>query len=153
MGWATTLAWSCRSTTRSGPCRAASRLLSRYPAEQFPVDTTITVVDNGSTDDTLRVAGELASRTPGLRVLHLDAKGRGLALRTAWLRSEADVVAYMDVDLSTRPGQDLAQVLLGRAAKDPDSAGAWSEKPYGQVQEGGLPGAVRSHECGDPARR
>jgi len=34
-------------------------------------------------------------------VLHLDAQGRGLALRTAWSRSEADVVAYMDVDLST----------------------------------------------------
>src|SRR5258708_36536086 len=76
-------------------------VLSRHLAEGFPLDATITVVDNGSTDGTLRVAGELASRTPGLRVLHLDAKGRGLALRTAWSQSEADVVAYMDVDLST----------------------------------------------------
>ena len=36
-----------------------------------------------------------------MRVLHLDAKGRGRALRAAWLASEAEVVAYMDVDLST----------------------------------------------------
>jgi hypothetical protein len=33
--------------------------------------------------------------------LQLERKGRGLALRTAWLASEADVVSYMDVDLST----------------------------------------------------
>src|SRR6185312_15194630 len=33
--------------------------------------------------------------------LHLDRKGRGHALRTAWLTSRADIVSYMDVDLST----------------------------------------------------
>jgi hypothetical protein len=36
-----------------------------------------------------------------VRVLHLDRKGRGHALRTAWAYSDADVVVYMDVDLST----------------------------------------------------
>jgi cellulose synthase/poly-beta-1,6-N-acetylglucosamine synthase-like glycosyltransferase len=72
-----------------------------YLAERIPLDATITVIDNGGTDDTLRVANALAARTPRLRVLHLDAKGRGLALRRPWSRSEADIVAYMDVDLST----------------------------------------------------
>jgi putative flippase GtrA len=33
--------------------------------------------------------------------LRLERVGRGLALRTAWLASDADVVSYMDVDLST----------------------------------------------------
>ncbi len=33
--------------------------------------------------------------------MHLDRKGRGYALRAAWSSSEAPVVAYMDVDLST----------------------------------------------------
>ena len=41
------------------------------------------------------------SELPDVDVIHLDAKGRGGALRAAWMASEADVVAYMDVDLST----------------------------------------------------
>ncbi|MCK2218634.1 bifunctional glycosyltransferase family 2/GtrA family protein [Actinomadura sp. ATCC 31491] len=68
----------------------------------FPFRWVITVVDNASTDRTPDVAAELAERYRGdVRLLRLERKGRGLALRTAWARSEADVVAYMDVDLST----------------------------------------------------
>ena len=60
------------------------------------------IADNASTDDTLAVAGELATAyQPHVSVLHLNEKGRGRALKAAWLASEADVVAYMDVDLST----------------------------------------------------
>jgi len=61
----------------------------------------ITIADNASTDSTLARARTLARELPEVRVLHLDQKGRGRALRAAWGRSEADVVAYMDVDLST----------------------------------------------------
>ncbi|WP_263249046.1 bifunctional glycosyltransferase family 2/GtrA family protein [Saccharopolyspora rosea] len=76
-------------------------VLSRHLRENFPFQWSITVVDNASTDATLRVARELAEATDQVRVLHLDRKGRGLALRTAWGYSDADVVVYMDVDLST----------------------------------------------------
>src|ERR687888_1911156 len=58
-------------------------VLRSYLAEQFPFEWTITVVDNASTDDTLRVANELAAANHRVRVLHLDRKGRGHALRTA----------------------------------------------------------------------
>lgn len=62
----------------------------------------IVIVDNGSTDGTLDVAKRLSVENPGLvDYIHLDVRGRGLALRKAWLDSEADVVSYMDVDLST----------------------------------------------------
>ena len=61
----------------------------------------ITIADNASTDATAAVAARLAARLPGVRVLHLDEKGRGRALKQAWLDSEADVVAYVDADLST----------------------------------------------------
>jgi 4-amino-4-deoxy-L-arabinose transferase-like glycosyltransferase/putative flippase GtrA len=101
MGWARTVDVVVPVLDEEQALPGCIEVLSRYLAERFPLEATITVVDNGSTDGTLRVANELASRTPGLRVLHLDAKGRGLALRTAWSQSEADVVAYMDVDLST----------------------------------------------------
>ena len=76
-------------------------VLSRYLGEGFPFSWSITVVDNASTDSTLQVAHGLAQEVPDVRVLHLDRKGRGLALRTAWEYSDADVVVYMDVDLST----------------------------------------------------
>lgn len=76
-------------------------VLCRYLGEGFPFSWSITVVDNASTDATLQVAHGLARKMPHVRVLHLDRKGRGLALRTAWGYSDADVVVYMDVDLST----------------------------------------------------
>ncbi|WP_109525577.1 MULTISPECIES: bifunctional glycosyltransferase family 2/GtrA family protein [Nocardia] len=77
------------------------RRLSAHLAHGFPFPTRITIADNASTDATLAVAHALAAEYPGVRVLHLTAKGRGRALRTAWLDSDAEVLAYMDVDLST----------------------------------------------------
>jgi hypothetical protein len=67
----------------------------------FPFSATVTIVDNASTDRTAEIAVELAAALPGVEAIHLDRKGRGLALRTAWSQSTATVVAYMDVDLAT----------------------------------------------------
>lgn len=66
----------------------------------------IVVVNNGSTDDTRAVGQHLAERLPYVSLLHLDAKGRGRALRKAWSETRAEFSIYMDVDLST----DLAAV-------------------------------------------
>jgi len=75
--------------------------LCAYLETYFPYRWSVIIADNASTDATLAVAERLASAYPGVSVLHLDEKGRGRALKAAWLASEADVVAYMDVDLST----------------------------------------------------
>jgi glycosyltransferase involved in cell wall biosynthesis len=77
------------------------RRLHAYLRAGFPFTARITIADNASTDATLAVAELLAAELDGVGVLHLDAKGRGRALRTAWEASDAVVVAYMDVDLST----------------------------------------------------
>ncbi|WP_446225279.1 glycosyltransferase [Nocardia sp. IBHARD005] len=77
------------------------RRLHAYLRAGFPFTARITIADNASTDTTLAVAELLAAELDGVEVLHLDAKGRGRALRTAWEGSDAAVVAYMDVDLST----------------------------------------------------
>ena len=77
------------------------RKLRDYLTSQFPFPAAITIADNASRDGTLAVAQRLAEELPRVRVLHLDAKGRGRALRAAWLQSDAPIVAYMDVDLST----------------------------------------------------
>jgi putative flippase GtrA len=76
-------------------------VLNAYLGAHFPFDWTITIVDNASTDDTPAVAEALAGSVDRVRVLRLDRKGRGLALRNSWSSSTADVVVYMDVDLST----------------------------------------------------
>ena len=78
-----------------------------YLTDSLPMSFRITIADNASTDDTWQLALELQHRLPGVRAVHLDEKGRGRALRQVWSASDADVLAYMDVDLST----DLAAVL------------------------------------------
>jgi glycosyltransferase involved in cell wall biosynthesis len=94
------------------------RKLHRYMKREFTFAFRITVADNASVDRTLAVARELADELAEVDVLHLDQKGRGRALRAAWTRSDAIVVAYMDVDLSTElsalPG--LLVPLLQRRA-------------------------------------
>jgi putative flippase GtrA len=75
--------------------------LHTFLASEVPYRSRITIADNASTDETLSVAHQLADRLPDVSVIHLEVKGRGGALRTAWSTSDAMVVAYMDVDLST----------------------------------------------------
>jgi putative flippase GtrA len=75
--------------------------LCRYLGADFPFTWRITIADNASTDDTAAIGADLAERFEAVRFVHLDRKGRGLALRTAWLSSDATVLAYTDVDLST----------------------------------------------------
>jgi putative flippase GtrA len=77
------------------------RRLHEYVNSDVPYPARITVADNASTDNTLAVAYELAEELPDVDVIHLDTKGRGGALHSAWMSSPADVVVYMDVDLST----------------------------------------------------
>jgi glycosyltransferase involved in cell wall biosynthesis len=76
-------------------------VLLAYLREEFPFRFGIVIADNASTDGTSAIAAMLASENPEVRHRRLERKGRGHALRAVWLESEADVVAYMDVDLST----------------------------------------------------
>ncbi|MET9239324.1 glycosyltransferase [Nonomuraea sp. NPDC003709] len=80
------------------------RTLARFLGDGFPLPWRITIVDNGSTDATWPVANELAGQFERVHVRRLDIRGRGAALRAAWQDSPADIVAYMDVDLSTGLG-------------------------------------------------
>jgi len=75
--------------------------LHGYLSASFPFAFRVTIVDNASTDATWRLAQQLAGQLPRVHAVRLDQKGRGRALRHVWSTSDADVVAYMDVDLST----------------------------------------------------
>jgi glycosyltransferase involved in cell wall biosynthesis len=76
-------------------------ILRQFLKEHLPHKWGIVIADNGSTDGTLAVAQALSLEYPEVTHIHLDLKGRGRALRQAWLGSGADIVSYMDVDLST----------------------------------------------------
>jgi glycosyltransferase involved in cell wall biosynthesis len=86
---------------------ASVRMLQGHLSAAFPFSWQITIVDNASTDGTLVHARRLMYELPAVEAMHLREKGRGRALRAAWSASRAEVVAYMDVDLST----DLAALL------------------------------------------
>tara|TARA_Y100000034_G_C6841539_1_gene380825 strand:- start:322 stop:1062 length:741 start_codon:yes stop_codon:yes gene_type:complete len=64
-------------------------------------DCNITISDNGSTDSTLEIAKKLSEEYPDIKYNRLEKRGRGRALKKSWSESEADILSYMDVDLST----------------------------------------------------
>jgi glycosyltransferase involved in cell wall biosynthesis len=68
----------------------------------FPYEWRIVIADNASIDDTPAVGRGLAAQTSGeVAYVRIERKGRGYALKQTWSQSAADVVSYMDVDLST----------------------------------------------------
>jgi len=77
------------------------RRLHAHLTAHFPYPFLITIADNASTDRTPQVAAELSRELDRLNYVRLEQKGRGRALSTVWRASKAEVVAYLDVDMST----------------------------------------------------
>jgi putative flippase GtrA len=77
------------------------RRLCAYLRDRFPFSARVTIADNGSSDGTWAAAEALRVEFGEVRAVRMELPGRGRALRAIWLRSDADVLAYMDVDLST----------------------------------------------------
>ena len=73
------------------------RVLRRFLRAHVDESWAITIADNASTDGTAELADRLAADLPGVQALHLAEKGRGRALKRAWLGSSADVVARRSV--------------------------------------------------------
>ncbi|MGY3564751.1 glycosyltransferase [Sinomonas sp. RB5] len=77
------------------------RKLAGYLIKEMPATWQITIADNASTDGTQTIGESLAATLEGVTYVRLEEKGRGRALKQAWLASKAEIVAYVDVDLST----------------------------------------------------
>ena len=80
------------------------RTLTAFLTESFPLPWRVTIMDNGSTDGTWPIAEALAAEFEQVHAGRLATAGRGAALKAAWRDSPADIVTYMDVDLSTGLG-------------------------------------------------
>lgn len=93
--------------------------LHAYLEVTFPGRYVVTIADSASTDTTPQVAQDLVRQYAAVRVVSLAEKGRGRALKAAWRSSKADIVLYMDEDLSTdltHIPELIAPLLAGTAA-------------------------------------
>ncbi len=78
-------------------------LLHGFLSEYFPVvgQWRIVIADNGSRDATAAIGRRLCNELPGVAFVQVPERGVGLALKTSWGQSQADIVGYMDLDLAT----------------------------------------------------
>ena len=76
--------------------------LHRFLADHYPgMNWGIVIGDNGSADNTLSIGKKLESQFPNVRLVSVGERGVGRALKHSWARSDADILASMDLDLST----------------------------------------------------
>lgn len=113
------------------------RLHEFLAANLSSYDWSILIADNGSKDSTPAVAAQLTREYENVGYMRLEQRGRGRALKRAWLESSADILAYMDIDLST----DLAAVsrLVGSVASGEYAVAIGSRLKSGAVVIGRSP--------------
>lgn len=123
------------------------RTTEEYIREHVTVPCSLTIVDNGSDDDTPEIGKKLAAVYDNVEYVRIEQRGVGIAFRTGVERSAADLVGYMDIDLSTdisnlntmlqlfeeRP--EVEYVNASRFSKDSDTRG---RKWYRKITSRGL---------------
>lgn len=77
--------------------------LHQFISQHFPDQQQwkIVIADNGSGDRTQEIGLALEKELSGIQFLRVPDRGVGLALKTSWSQSQADLVGYMDLDLAT----------------------------------------------------
>lgn len=113
----------------AGSVTTLSEFLS---AQMGACDWFVTVADNGSTDASPTIGRRLAAASDRVRYLRLDQRGRGAALKRAWMESDADIAAFMDMDLSTDL-RALPALVSAIASGGHDVAAASRLRPGAQV--------------------
>lgn len=87
-----------------------------YLEKHFQCQYQVTIVDNGSTDRTESISRELCKKYPCVRYIKTEERGVGVAFRTGVSQNWADLVGYMDIDLSTDISHlsDMYEIFSGR---------------------------------------
>jgi len=140
----------------------------RHATESLAHCWHVTIADSASTDDTLAVARRLEADIDEVSAIHVDRPGRGRALRAAWEASDAQVVAYMDADLSTdlealapmvdHVVADRCDIAVGsRLAPGATVERSWRREIISRTYNGLLRGIFHTHirdaQCGFKAMR
>lgn len=64
-------------------------------------EVSLIIGDNGSTDQTGKIAKRLSQENDNVEYVFSDKRGVGLILKKIWSQSQADIIGYMDLDLAT----------------------------------------------------
>lgn len=118
-----------------------------YLRENVDIPYRLTILDNGSDDETPDIGRELEAKYPEVTYVRVEERGVGAAFREGIERNESDIVGYMDIDLSTdlkylgktielfRERAELQYVNGTRFSKESDTKG---RKWYRRVTSKGL---------------
>ncbi|MBR5361511.1 MAG: glycosyltransferase [Lachnospiraceae bacterium] len=118
-----------------------------YVRENVDIPCTLTIIDNGSDDETPEIARSLEAKYEEVEYVRIEERGVGIAFKTGIERTTADIVGYMDIDLSTdlkylsetislfENDKELMYVNGTRFSKDSDTRG---RKWYRKITSAGL---------------
>ena len=72
-----------------------------YLKKNVTIPYSLTILDNGSEDETPEIGMELEEKYPEVTYVRVGERGVGVAFRKGIELNESDIVGYMDIDLST----------------------------------------------------
>ena len=72
-----------------------------YVREHVKIPCRLTILDNGSEDETPEIGKKLEEAYPEVTYVRVGERGVGVALRKGIELNDCDIVGYMDIDLST----------------------------------------------------
>ena len=118
-----------------------------YVREHVTIPCKLTILDNGSEDETPEIGKNLEETYPEVTYVRVGERGVGVAFRKGIELNDSDIVGYMDIDLSTdlkylgktiemfRQDPELQYVNGTRFSKDSDTKG---RKWYRKITSMGL---------------
>lgn len=119
----------------------------QYLRENVDIPYSLTILDNGSEDETPEIGRRLAEKYPEVSYVRVGAKGVGVAFRKGVELNQASLVGYMDIDLSTdirylgrtiqmfQEDESLQYVNASRFSKESNTQG---RKWYRKITSRGL---------------
>ncbi|MBQ7678710.1 MAG: glycosyltransferase [Butyrivibrio sp.] len=123
------------------------RTTVEYVRAHLNVPCHLTILDNGSDDDTPRIGRKLAREYPEVTYERIEERGVGVAFRHGVELNNADIVGYMDIDLSTdistlsemlRIFRDNPQIQYVNASRFADRSDTRGRKWYRRITSKGL---------------
>ena len=123
------------------------RKTMEYCEKNMKVPYQLTIIDNGSEDDTPAIGRKLADEFAQVEYVRLEQRGVGIAFRKGVELNQAEIVGYMDIDLSTdihylndmvRIFEDNPQIQYVNATRFSGRSHTTGRKWYRQITSGGL---------------
>ncbi len=87
--------------------------------KDLPDEWELIVINDGSTDNSLKIAEELAQTNGNVKIIsYTQNRGRGYALRTGFKHAKGDIIITTEADLSW--GEDIVIRLVSKLKEEPE---------------------------------